>query len=209
MTTKTRPRSERRRIRGTPESVVRAKQQNARPAEGQAGQVVYPSREAIREAIAAGKCPWCGRGPWRVLASHTHHRHGVNRHELRHLAGYSREVSICDPDVSENVKERRREDGITPPPGDRVERRQCSVCGAKVPVSKRRGRDTRTCSQECLTEEKRKRMADMRAQQPRLQRWSRKHDQCISCGTQQRPHACHGQCRGCYERSRSLERRRQ
>jgi hypothetical protein len=42
-----------------------------------------PSPETA--AITAQMCPWCDRGPFRRLASHTAPVHGVDRNELRRL----------------------------------------------------------------------------------------------------------------------------
>jgi 5-methylcytosine-specific restriction endonuclease McrA len=38
-------------------------------------------------------------------------------------------------------------------------------------------------------------------------RWSRLADRCSSCGTDERPHICHGLCTRCYARIRSHARR--
>lgn len=65
------------------------------------GAVVAPSKEALRAAIESQTCPWCGRGPFKMLASHTNREHGIDRVELRDLAGLPRRSSICSPETSE------------------------------------------------------------------------------------------------------------
>lgn len=52
-------------------------------------------KEAIREAIAAQTCPWCGRGPFAMLPVHTNKVHGVDKWELRELAGYTTRDALC------------------------------------------------------------------------------------------------------------------
>lgn len=98
-------RSNRRQTRGRYADPLAATRKLARSPEGQHGQVVAPDSSAVREAIAAGKCPWCGRGPYRVLATHTSRSHGVGAAELRELAGLKKRASICDPDHSQNCRE--------------------------------------------------------------------------------------------------------
>jgi transposase len=55
--------------------------------------------------IEAQMCPWCGAGPYKVLAAHTNKAHGIDRSELRKLAGLSQSASICAPDYSEDRRE--------------------------------------------------------------------------------------------------------
>lgn len=45
--------------------------------------------------------------------------------------------------------------------------------------------------------------------QDRPGRWSRQHDQCVSCGTSDVQHWCHGRCKRCYSRERSARERAQ
>ncbi|MCA1669689.1 MAG: HNH endonuclease [Thermomicrobia bacterium] len=33
---------------------------------------------------------------------------------------------------------------------------------------------------------------------PKINRWSRKHDRCVKCGTTERPHNARGLCCNCY-----------
>lgn len=65
------------------------------------GAVVAPSKEALRAAIESQTCPWCGRGPFKRLAGHTNKEHGIDRVELRDLAGLPRSSSVCSPESSE------------------------------------------------------------------------------------------------------------
>lgn len=69
-------------------------------ASGTDGRVAPPSKEAMRKFIEAGTCPWCGAGPYKVLATHTGRAHGVDGHELRELAGLTKFASICSPEYA-------------------------------------------------------------------------------------------------------------
>jgi hypothetical protein len=65
-----------------------------------------PDEAGIRAAVLAGICPWCRKGPYKVVAGHTTRVHGVDRLKLRELAGLTYSASICDPEVSEACRER-------------------------------------------------------------------------------------------------------
>lgn len=60
-----------------------------------------PHQELVRSFIRAGLCPWCagtrpGRtGPWSSIAAHVAKAHGVDRFQLREVAGLYRRSSIC------------------------------------------------------------------------------------------------------------------
>lgn len=58
------------------------------------------SVEAARQAIAVQVCPFCGKGPYRVLAAHTSHQHGIKTEQLHDLARIPYSKSICSPEVS-------------------------------------------------------------------------------------------------------------
>lgn len=55
----------------------------------------------IRTCIEAQMCPFCASGPWKVLAGHTRHAHGIYAAELRELAMLPKKASICSPEVHE------------------------------------------------------------------------------------------------------------
>lgn len=58
-----------------------------------------------REFIAAGKCPYCGRGPFRVVAGHARRAHGIDKRRLRDDAGLLWSASICDPEHAELMRQ--------------------------------------------------------------------------------------------------------
>lgn len=58
------------------------------------------------EALRSGLCPYCGDGPFTVVAIHASKKHGIDRHEIRELVGVSEKTSICDPTYSEVCAER-------------------------------------------------------------------------------------------------------
>lgn len=53
--------------------------------------------ETVRACIKAQVCPWCGRGPFKVLARHVSVAHATSPDELRVLGGFGYSDSICDP----------------------------------------------------------------------------------------------------------------
>jgi transposase len=73
----------------------------------------------VKRAIEAQMCPWCGAGPYRALACHTNRAHGVDKVELRTLAGLPWNASICDPDYSSA----RREEVMSRPDWDEVSKK--------------------------------------------------------------------------------------
>lgn len=81
---------------------------------GQFGRLSPISQEATRRAIDAQTCPWCGTGPFKNIGLHTNIAHGVSASELRKLAGYSANTSICAPELSEKSRKslESREDRI-------------------------------------------------------------------------------------------------
>lgn len=128
-------RSDRRRYSGVSADAVSAKLKHERSThEGQHGQVIAPTPEAVRGAIEAGQCPWCGRGPYKLLAGHTNKCHGIDKYELRELAGLMYHVSICDPELaatqSENAK--RRGSGGAVASATRMQRRRMSTAGREA-----------------------------------------------------------------------------
>lgn len=65
--------------------------------------------------VEAGFCPFCGEGPFRVVASHSR-MHGVRALELRDLLGIPRSRTICDPGYASELREKALESGL----GDRL-----------------------------------------------------------------------------------------
>ena len=82
-----------------------------------------PTRDQIRAGIEAQICPWCGSGPFKILASHTTRLHGVDRFQLRDLAGFTYSASVCAPEVADERREIVRRAGHIPtPPGKGTKR---------------------------------------------------------------------------------------
>jgi hypothetical protein len=77
-------------------------------AAGQHGVLAAPSAASVRKFIEAQVCPWCGTGPWQVMAGHTSKAHGISAAELREMAGLIKAASICSPDHSKVTSERSR-----------------------------------------------------------------------------------------------------
>ena len=80
---------------GVAESTLRAKESSRRQAIDPTGPL---TGERVREHVEVGTCPFCGRGPFVVLAIHTARAHGVDRFELRALAGLMKYESITPTD---------------------------------------------------------------------------------------------------------------
>ena len=65
--------------------------------------------ETIRQAVDAGICPWCGKGPYTVLAVHTSKVHKINRFDLREAAGITYSARITPDDYHERRSELSRD----------------------------------------------------------------------------------------------------
>lgn len=63
------------------------------------------TEDEIREHLAAGRCPFCGRADLKVLAQHTQKIHGVDKRELRRMAGLSLRAPLVPPELSERLAE--------------------------------------------------------------------------------------------------------
>lgn len=77
--------------------------------------VVPPFEDSILAAVQACLCPWCGRGPWKMLAAHVAKMHGVSPDQLRDMAGLTRGASICDPAFAAVRSALAKSRGATPP----------------------------------------------------------------------------------------------
>lgn len=93
---------------GAATDALRALDKLAKTPEGQYGRTSAPWQEQLLSCIQSGVCPWCGRGPWKVLATHTRSAHGVTGQQLREQAGLTKYASICDPQHSAARAEMRR-----------------------------------------------------------------------------------------------------
>lgn len=56
-------------------------------------------RDEIRRHISAGTCPWCDKGPFKMLPVHTNKAHGIDKWQLRDLAGLTTTQPLCDPEA--------------------------------------------------------------------------------------------------------------
>lgn len=71
--------------------------------------------DTIRRCIAEQSCPWCHRGPFKVLATHTAIMHGVDKRALRLMADLPLAAGrICSEEVSVDRRNQRLADGRTP-----------------------------------------------------------------------------------------------
>lgn len=59
-----------------------------------------PSQEAMRRAVDAGMCPFCG-DQFMQIAMHTNRAHGVSANELKDLLGIPHTHPVCSPEYSE------------------------------------------------------------------------------------------------------------
>jgi predicted nucleic acid-binding Zn ribbon protein len=123
------------RVKGERESALRTRVLRQRGPAGVFGRVVPPSAAATRRAVEAGICPFCGRGPFILLAGHTNRAHAVDRWELRELAGLAYSTSILAPEDRERVRERNR--GRPPPDGrlNRGRRHRMSPAGREAQLA--------------------------------------------------------------------------
>lgn len=70
---------------------------------------------ALREAIESQTCPWCGRGPFFVLAQHVQRVHEIPARDLREMAGMFATAKICSDEYSAKASELALEKGWRPP----------------------------------------------------------------------------------------------
>jgi hypothetical protein len=83
---------------------------------GEAEPVSAPSQDAMRKHVEAGICPFCGYGPYKVLAGHTVRAHAVDAKELRRRCGLTYSKSITDPTYHKEragISRRIFEEGLT------------------------------------------------------------------------------------------------
>jgi hypothetical protein len=127
---------------GQRESALRNEVLGRRAPAGVAGRVLPPSVEATRRAVMAGICPFCGRGPFQVLAGHTQKLHGVDRFELRELADLTYSASLLDDRTREQFSERakaRLARGVPLPSSNGVRtKRRLSPAGKRIAAEKLR-----------------------------------------------------------------------
>jgi hypothetical protein len=100
-------------FRNVPLERLREQRAAGSPAAGVAFPVAPPSEEAIRAAIDAQTCPFCGAGPFKMLPVHTNKSHGIDKWELRELAGLKTTDRLCSADVLAALSEAaRRNDAV-------------------------------------------------------------------------------------------------
>lgn len=94
-----------------------------------------PTRAEMLQAFEEQTCPWCGGGPFQVLALHTVGAHGITSAALRDIAGIPRTTSKTRT-TSEAVRKRQSErtrqmceEGILPRGGAVFTRRVFSPAG--------------------------------------------------------------------------------
>lgn len=106
----------------------------AKTSAGTAEREAAYSPEVVREFIEAQICPWCGNGPYQVLASHTGNQHGVDRFELREMAGLSKTAPICAPEISQERSKARAGKGPSDEARQKARRapRRLSAAGKAV-----------------------------------------------------------------------------
>lgn len=57
-------------------------------------------------AVTEQVCPFCGEGPFVVVASHVYRMHGITARDLRNMLGLYASKSICDPAHSAYCRDR-------------------------------------------------------------------------------------------------------
>lgn len=99
--------------RGVSAEALRAKRLAEKTPEGQKDEdrLVSYDPSDVRRAIEAGLCPFCGAGPYSVIAQHVSVKHGIDRRELRDLAGLTYGAVICDPAHSRRRADSARSSG--------------------------------------------------------------------------------------------------
>ncbi|MHB8867464.1 MAG: hypothetical protein ACYC6T_08155 [Thermoleophilia bacterium] len=62
--------------------------------------------DTFRDVVLAGMCPYCGKGAYKSIASHTFWAHGVTGAELREEAGLQRGAQLTSDDLHQRFSER-------------------------------------------------------------------------------------------------------
>lgn len=71
-----------------------------------------------QEAVQRGLCPFCGEGPFAVVAMHVNRRHGLNRREFREVLGVPVSASVCHPEHHARLASEARQRGVVDHIGD-------------------------------------------------------------------------------------------
>lgn len=66
---------------------------------------VAPSQDEMKRAIGNGECPFCGRR-FKNIAAHTNRTHGVDRFQLKEMAGIPKTYPACSEEYSQTCAER-------------------------------------------------------------------------------------------------------
>jgi hypothetical protein len=64
-----------------------------------------PNAAQARADLEAGLCPYCGRGPYRVVAGHVWRAHEIDGRTLREDAGLPWSASVCDPSHADLMRD--------------------------------------------------------------------------------------------------------
>lgn len=76
---------------------------------GQANSLTMPGSGAFQRSVLACICPFCGAGPFKILATHVHRKHDVDARELRDMAGLTYSTPITSPEFHAERSARSRE----------------------------------------------------------------------------------------------------
>ena len=66
-----------------------------------------PSQEAMRRAVEAGMCPFCG-DQFQNIAAHTNRTHGVAANDLKDILGIPHTRPVCTPELSKKNSEAQK-----------------------------------------------------------------------------------------------------
>lgn len=102
--------------------------------------IVSPSEAEMQRAISNGQCPFCGKS-FKNIAVHTNRTHGIDRYELKELAGIPKSNPVCTPEyssaLSDYAKSNPDRDRIQKMRAARTERpRSYSRAGKRVNMAK-------------------------------------------------------------------------
>lgn len=87
-----------------------------------------PDQETLRAYIREQTCWWCGAGPFKSVAGHVRY-HGIDRHELRELAGVFKQTSIASEELHDRMAEIMKGRAPILPPRAQKEKRVMSTAG--------------------------------------------------------------------------------
>ena len=149
------------RTKGIAESRLRAVEGQRRR---RADPIALLTKDAVRAAIESCICPVCGRGPFKMLPMHTNQAHGIDKRELRKMAGLSSNQPITSEAFRLAQSARMKERDLSKEVLSEMGKRRAAMRGVQITEAGRlRLRDNMTAVMNRMTPEERSAKAQARS----------------------------------------------